>query len=242
MLVIKNLCVSINTTQIIADLSLTLAPGTTHTLIGPNGSGKSTCVLSIMGHPMYQITAGSVVLEGNDITALSADKRALQGIFLAFQSPYAIPGVTVYAFLKEAFNARNTNAPTSDFTKELEYCMAFLGLERSFADRGVNQGFSGGEKKRFELLTLLLLKPRIVLLDEIDSGLDRDGINLMYKSIAYLRTQHPESIVLFISHAPDVIRHVHPDYVHVLKQGRLIQSGDMNLYEHVVARGYDALI
>jgi Fe-S cluster assembly ATP-binding protein len=241
MLNINNLSVSINDTPLIHNLSFSIKPGSTHALMGPNGSGKSTLAHVLMGYPEYQITEGVITFNDVQINELTPDKRSHLGMFLAFQHPLALPGVRVRTFLYEIYRA-HTQAPLPllTFVEQLkEYC-ELLKIDVSFLERSLNDGFSGGEKKRFELLQMLVLKPTMVILDEIDSGLDIDGLKVVARALSYARTLQPTMSVLLITHYQRMLEHIVPDYVHVMIEGRLVESGDMHIVHALETRGYDA--
>jgi Fe-S cluster assembly ATP-binding protein len=208
--------------------------------MGPNGSGKSTLAATIIGHPSYEVTQGSITFMGIEINQLAVDKRAQIGIFLACQQPPEIPGVNIFTFLKEAYCALGGRGiGVKEFQAILHQALDFLGIEHSFVQRNLNEGFSGGEKKRLELLQLLLFKPQMAILDEIDSGLDVDALNLISKVIAKLRTENPAMIVLLITHYQRIIDQVMPDAVHVMRNGALICSGDYRLAHNIEKHGYE---
>lgn len=243
MLQITDLSVAIDNTPILKNFSLTCQPGSVHAIMGPNGSGKSTLAYTLMGHPSYQINHGSVQLQGAAITDLSPDKRAKAGIFLAFQQPLEIPGVTVATLLKEAHYAvTGMQMNVTDFNALLQQKLAMLKLDPAFAYRNVNEGFSGGEKKRLEMVQLLLLQPKLAILDEIDSGLDIDALKLVADALASAREQNPTMIIVLITHYQRMLNHVQPDYVHIMQQGTLVKSGDASLAHQLENRGYDAAI
>lgn len=240
MLSIQNLSVSVAQKPIVHNFSLTLQPGSTHIIMGPNGSGKSTLVTTFMGHPNYEVTSGIITFDGANLLELSVEKRAQQGIFLANQQPPEIPGVNIFTFLKEAYCAlTGTKIAVKEFQALAYEALDFLGIEYGFIQRNLNEGFSGGEKKRLELLQLLLFKPKVALLDEIDSGLDVDAFNLISKVIAKVRTENPAMIVLLITHYQRIIDQVMPDAVHVMRDGTLICSGDYRLARNIEKHGYE---
>jgi Fe-S cluster assembly ATP-binding protein len=243
MLAIKNLSVSIEEKPIITNLCLQIKPGSTHAIMGPNGSGKSTLAYTLMGHPSYQITAGSITFNGVDLATLSPDKRANLGIFLAFQQPCQIPGVSIITFLKEIYQARHKIIISlKEFQALLNAYLEQLCLDSSFMYRALNEGFSGGEKKKFELLQCLLLKPSLAIFDEIDSGLDVDALNIVAQAINTLREQNPAMTVLIITHYPPILNEVIPDAIHIMKSGTLALSGSADLAHRIQAGGYDACI
>lgn len=239
---IRALSVTVAKKLVLQDINLLLAPGSIHVLMGPNGSGKSSLALSLMGHHAYTITAGNVKLNGQDIIKLSPDKRAQAGLFLAFQQPYVVPGVTVMQFLQEAYRAvRNPDCTVGDFYAQLIDAMDLLEMDYAFAERAVNEGFSGGQKKKLELLQLLLLQPKVAILDEIDSGLDIDALQVVARALKVIRTQCPEMALLIITHYQRILDYIIPDQVHVLVDGTLIRSGDASLALAIEQKGYDAI-
>jgi len=216
---------------------LDLEKGEVHAVMGPNGSGKSTLSNTLMGHPKYQVTQGEILFKGETLTSLKADQRARAGVFLAFQYPTAIPGVSVANFLRTAMKARFGEAfQPKEFRKELKAAMADLGIDESFATRHVNDGFSGGEKKRHEILQMRLLKPELALLDETDSGLDIDALRTVAEGINRLRG--PERGILLITHYQRILNYVEPDRVHVMIEGKIVQSGGKELAHTLEAKGY----
>ena len=238
---ISNLQVIVDQKIIIENLNLTIEPGLVHVLMGPNGSGKSTLAYALMGHPSYQIAKGSITFKGNDITALTVDKRAHLGIFLAFQNPYEIPGVTVFNFLREAYLAITKKVVSVKEFQEILYAhMELLTIDIGFAHRPLNHGFSGGQKKQLELLQLLLLKPTFAILDEIDSGLDVDAIAMVGKGLDLARKENPDLSLLIITHYPRLLKYISPDFVHIMNNGRIQETGSAPLVHHIEQCGYDA--
>lgn len=243
MLQIRNLSVSIDEKPIINSLNLSVPAGSVHAIMGLNGSGKSTLAFTLMGHPAYTITQGALALDGQIITDLSVEKRAQTGLFLAFQHPYEIPGVTVYNFLKEAYFAIHKKVVSTKEFQELLYSkMDLLQIDHGFAYRALNHGFSGGEKKRLELLQLLVLAPKLAILDEIDSGLDVDAIKIVAIGLKAARAQNPQMSIIIITHYPRLLSFITPDMVHVMNKGAIIQSGPPSLAFDIETRGYDAII
>jgi Fe-S cluster assembly ATP-binding protein len=242
MLIIQNLSISVSQKNIVQDVNLAIKPGSVHALMGPNGSGKSTLAYTLMGYPTYEVAQGSLMLEGVSLNELSIDKRAKAGIFLAFQQPLEIPGVTVFNFLREAYHALGNPLLSISGFQELVYAkMALLQMDVAFAQRPVNAGFSGGEKKRLELLQLLVLKPKIAILDEIDSGLDVDALKIVAQGLQKAREDNPNLALLMITHYPRLFNYIKPDFVHVLSKGRLIKSGEAELAFAIEQRGYNAV-
>lgn len=241
---IKNLHVSIGETEIIKGLDLVVRQGEIHALMGPNGSGKSTLAYSLMGHPSYQITEGDILFDGQSVLELAADERSHLGMFLAFQYPVAIPGVTVANFLRTAINghrqAKNPDdkgIPIPEFRNLLKEKMDKLQMDHSFAGRYLNDGFSGGEKKRAEILQLATLEPHIAILDETDSGLDIDALRTVAEGVNSL--QGPDLGVLVITHYQRLLNYIKPNHVHVMYAGRIVESGGPDLALQLEERGYD---
>ena len=235
---IEDLHVNVEGKEILKGVNLSINRGEVHALMGPNGSGKSTLANALMGHPRYQVTSGRVLLNGEDILPLSADKRARRGMFLAFQYPLEIPGVKVRHFLRMAVKAAKSQEPSvTDFRKQLFDKMAMLEMDRSFAERYLNEGFSGGEKKRNEILQLAMLEPAIAILDETDSGLDIDALRIVSGGINKLAG--PDRAMLLITHYQRILSYVEPHFVHVLFDGRVVRSGGKELALELEAKGYD---
>ena len=228
--------------ELLKGISLTINPGEVHAIMGPNGSGKSTLSKVVAGHPDYEVTGGTVRFLGEDLLALEPDARARRGLFLGFQYPVEIPGVPNSEFLRIAYNARRREqgleeADPFDFQELLTEKMALLDMDERFKERGVNEGFSGGEKKRNEILQMAVLDPRLALLDETDSGLDVDALRVVSKGINALRRD--DNAVLLITHYQRLLDYVEPDFVHILSGGRIVKSGDKSLALEVETRGYD---
>ncbi|HKE66741.1 MAG TPA: Fe-S cluster assembly ATPase SufC [Micromonosporaceae bacterium] len=224
---------------ILDGVTLTVAAGETHAIMGPNGSGKSTLAYSIAGHPRYQITSGAVLLDGQDVLAMTVDERARAGLFLAMQYPVEVPGVSVANFLRTAKTAINGEAPKlRTWAKDLKGAMDALGMDPAFAQRNVNEGFSGGEKKRHEIVQLELLKPKIAILDETDSGLDIDALRVVSEGVNRVRNEGDTGLLL-ITHYTRILRYVTPDYVHVFVAGRIVEEGGAELAERLEAEGYE---
>jgi Fe-S cluster assembly ATP-binding protein len=225
--------------EILRGVDLTVADGQTHAIMGPNGSGKSTLAYAIAGHPKYQVTQGTVTLDGEDVLAMSVDARARAGLFLAMQYPVEVPGVSVSNFLRTAVTAVRGEAPKLRlFVKELRTAMKELSIDPAFAERNLNEGFSGGEKKRHEILQLQLLNPKIAILDETDSGLDVDALRVVSSGINEFRKE-PGHGVLLITHYTRILRYVQPDFVHVFVGGRIVTSGGPELAEELESGGYE---
>lgn len=241
---IRNLHVQINGKEILKGFTLNLPKGEVHAIMGPNGTGKSTLAYTLMGHPSYEVTEGEVIFKGQNILDLEPDERSRSGIFLAFQYPVAIPGVTVANFLRTAVNARRKAENPDDkgisipeFRRMLKDKMSMLKMDPAFAGRYLNDGFSGGEKKRTEILQMAVLKPEIAILDETDSGLDIDALRIVSEGVNTLRG--PELGVLVITHYQRILNYIRPDVVHVMMDGRIVESGDADLAQHLEEHGYD---
>lgn len=230
------------TTPILNGVTLTVRTGETHAIMGPNGSGKSTLAYTIAGHPKYTVTSGSITLDGEDVLEMSVDERARAGLFLAMQYPVEIPGVTVTNFLRTAKTAIDGEAPSiRSWTKDVKESMKGLRIDPKFAQRNVNEGFSGGEKKRHEILQLQLLKPQIAVLDETDSGLDVDALKIVSEGVN--RAKEDTGLgVLLITHYTRILRYIRPDFVHVMVNGRIAEEGGPELAEQLEEEGYDRFI
>jgi Fe-S cluster assembly ATP-binding protein len=239
LLSVEDLHVSVAGKEVIRGVSLSLRAGEKIALMGPNGSGKSTLVNTLMGHPGYQLTSGRVFMDGEDVTTMAVDEKARKGMFLAFQYPIAIPGVSVANFLRAAVNARRgADVPIREFRKEMNEAFKLLEADVSkFASRSLNEGFSGGEKKRIEILQMAMLKPRVALLDETDSGLDIDALRDVANGINAVCG--PESGVLLVTHYQRLLNYVKPDFVHVLMAGKIVESGGSELVGKLEDLGYD---
>jgi Fe-S cluster assembly ATP-binding protein len=247
LLELKNLHVALEDgTEIVKGVDLAIDTNEVHAVMGPNGSGKSTLAYALMGHPGYEITEGQILFDGDDVTELAADERAQRGLFLAFQYPHAVPGVTVTSFLRSAINAiRKAHAggvddpvPVPEFRQEILAQMERLRIPRELAQRYLNDGFSGGEKKRVEILQMAMLKPRIAVLDETDSGLDIDALRVVANGVKEL--VGPEMGALVITHYQRILNHIEPDYVHVFVDGRIVEEGGPELAHKLEAEGYKA--
>jgi Fe-S cluster assembly ATP-binding protein len=247
LLELKNLHVALEDgTEIVKGVDLAVSTDQVHAIMGPNGSGKSTLAYALMGHPAYEITEGQILLDGEDVTELGADERAQRGLFLAFQYPHAIPGVTVTSFLRSAINAtrkaRNGDVddpvPVGEFRKELLGQMDRLKVSRELAQRYLNDGFSGGEKKRVEILQMAMLKPRIAVLDETDSGLDIDALKVVARGVRELVS--PQMGAVVITHYQRILNYIKPDFVHVFVDGRIVEEGGPELAHKLEAEGYEA--
>ncbi|HEX8345010.1 MAG TPA: Fe-S cluster assembly ATPase SufC [Actinoplanes sp.] len=224
---------------ILAGVNLTVSSGETHAIMGPNGSGKSTLAYSIAGHPKYEITSGTVTLDGEDVLAMTVDERARAGLFLAMQYPVEVPGVSVANFLRTAKTAIDGEAPKlRTWAGELRGAMEKLHMDPAFAQRNVNEGFSGGEKKRHEIMQLELLKPKIAILDETDSGLDIDALRVVSEGVNRVRDTGDAGLLL-ITHYTRILRYIKPDFVHVFVAGRIVEEGGPELADQLEAEGYE---
>jgi Fe-S cluster assembly ATP-binding protein len=243
---IKDLQVSVSTDdgpkEILKGVTLSIKAGETHAIMGPNGSGKSTLAYSIAGHPKYTITGGSVTLDGEDLLAMSVDQRARAGLFLAMQYPVEVPGVSVSNFLRTAKTALDGESPKlRTWVKDVNTALANLNLDPSFGTRSVNEGFSGGEKKRHEIAQLELLNPQVAVLDETDSGLDIDALKIVSEGVNRFRAQEGKGVLL-ITHYTRILRYITPDYVHVFVDGKVAASGGPELADELEATGYDKYV
>jgi Fe-S cluster assembly ATP-binding protein len=235
---IQNLHVRIEEREILRGLNLTVRKGETHALMGPNGSGKSTLANTIMGNPTYEVTEGKILFDGEDLTEADPDERARAGIFMAFQYPATIPGVSVANFLRMAVNAkREEPIKVKEFGKLLGENMELLRIDRAFTSRYLNEGFSGGEKKRAEILQLAMLKPEIAVLDETDSGLDIDALRIVSDGVNAL--SGPDMGSLIITHYTRILEYVRPDFVHIMLDGRIVREGGPELADELEEKGYD---
>jgi len=240
---IKDLQVSVSTDdgpkEILKGVTLTIKDGETHAIMGPNGSGKSTLAYSIAGHPKYDVTGGTVTLDGVDVLAMSVDERARAGLFLAMQYPVEVPGVSVANFLRTAKTAIDGEAPKlRTWVKDVNGALEQLNLDSTFSQRSVNEGFSGGEKKRHEIAQLELLDPQVAILDETDSGLDIDALKVVSEGVNRFRAQEGKGVLL-ITHYTRILRYIEPDFVHVFVNGKVAESGGAELAEELEANGYE---
>ena len=243
---IRDLHVSVETKegakQILRGVDLTVSAGEVHAIMGPNGSGKSTLAYSIAGHPKYQITSGTVTLDGKDVLAMTVDERARAGMFLAMQYPVEVPGVSVSNFLRTAKTAIDGQAPPlRHWIKDVKVAMERLRMAPEFAERNVNEGFSGGEKKRHEILQMELLTPKIAILDETDSGLDVDALRIVSEGVNRVAADGDVGVLL-ITHYTRILRYIKPDFVHVFVEGRIAEEGGPELADRLEAEGYDRFL
>lgn len=239
LLSIHNISVTVLDKPVLEDITISIDSGTIHAIMGPNGSGKSTLAYAVVGHPDYNVTGGAIFFQSQDLTVLSIHERARAGLFLSFQHPIEIPGVTVASFLKEAYMAvKDNHISAIDFQQLLQTRCAQLNIDFSFTERAVNVGFSGGEKKRLELLQLLMLQPKLVFLDEIDSGLDIDSLKVVAAGIQRARQENPTMAIILITHYQRILDYIVPDYVHVLCDGKMQHSGNALVAQHLEVTGY----
>lgn len=237
---IENLRAKIDDKEILKGLSLEIKGGEVHAIMGPNGTGKSTLASTLMGHPKYEVTGGSVTLNGEDVLEMAVDERARAGLFLGMQYPSEISGVTNSDFLRSAMNARRgegSEISLMKFIREMDKKMGTLEMDESFSHRYLNEGFSGGEKKRNEILQMMMLEPKLCILDEIDSGLDIDALKIVASGVNEMRSA--DRCFLIITHYQRLLSYITPDFVHVMMQGRIVKSGGPELAEHLEAEGYD---
>ena len=238
MLKIENLRAEIDGQEILKGLDLEIGKGEIHAIMGPNGSGKSTLSNVLMGHPRYDVTGGSITFEGEDVMELEADERAKMGMFLAFQYPSEVPGVSVANFLRTAVNSvRDKELSPMEMYRLLQEKMQVMQMDPKFAERYLNEGFSGGEKKRNEILQMLMLEPKLAIMDETDSGLDIDALQVVSKGVNELRG--PDFSAVIITHYQRILRYIEPDHVHVMLEGRLVTSGGKELADTLEEKGYD---
>lgn len=237
MLEIQNLHVSTDNKEILKGVNLKINKGEVHAVMGPNGSGKSSLSLALMGHPRYQITSGKILLDGTNINLLTPDKRAKLGLFLAMQYPVAVPGVSVFNLLRSANkNLEREKVPALEFQNKIKKEMKNLKMDEKFLTRSINDGFSGGEKKKAEILQLSILKPKYAILDETDSGLDVDALKTVSQGINSVRGK--EIGILLITHYQRILKYIKPNFVHILVDGKIVKSGDFKLAEEIEEKGY----
>ena len=242
LLEVKNLGVQVEEKKILKDLNLEIRPGETHVLMGPNGAGKSTLGYTLMGNPKYAVNSGKILFKEEDITDLPADKRARLGMFLSFQEPLEVPGLSLESFLRSAYIQRTgKKLRLWDFQKQMAACMEVLHMDPSYAQRDLNVGFSGGEKKKAEILQMMMAEPDLAILDETDSGLDVDAVRLVSEGVrAYQENQ--KGALLIITHSTRILESLHIDYTHVLVDGKLVATGDGSLVEKINREGYEAFL
>lgn len=234
---ISNLSVAVNNQTILKNVDLSLTQGSTLFLLGPNGSGKSSLTHAILGHPDYKVVEGSISIDGHNVLELPTHKRAQKGLFLAFQQPLSLPGVSLYELLLASYSAHNEKQKSHDeFEQRLNNALGLLGLEKSFTQRSVNDGMSGGEKKKAEMLQMLIIQPKVAILDEIDSGLDVDALKLIATTLSFLKNQG--AAFLIITHYNNLLTHIHPDQVLVMKQGSIVAQGDSSLAHTIQEKGF----
>ncbi|MDA0690360.1 MAG: Fe-S cluster assembly ATPase SufC [Nitrospinae bacterium] len=244
MLEVKDLRAGFDGSEILKGISLSIKKGEVHAIMGPNGSGKSTLAKILAGHPSYQVMSGEVTLDGKNLLDMEPEKRALEGVFMGFQYPVEIPGVNNAEFLRMAYNAKQVHEGKEeldplDFDETLSEKMKTLGMEQKYKDRNLNDGFSGGEKKKNEILQMAILEPKLAILDETDSGLDIDALRVVADGVNKLRNEN--NALILITHYQRLLDYIKPDYVHVLSQGKIIKSGEKDLALELEAQGYDWL-
>lgn len=240
MLSILNYCVFVEHKKIIQNLSLQCLPGSVHALMGPNGSGKSSLIMSLMGHPVYQVQADFINFNQQNIANVSTQQKSLLGIFVSMQHPIEIQGLSVLNFLQEIARAHNKMSQTHEqFLSKIKQLLDVVCLPESILNRYVNVGFSGGEKKRFELLQMLLLEPKLVMLDEIDSGVDLDGLKMIATVLGQYRSQYPDVIMIIVTHYRNILQYITPDHVHVMMQGEIVHSGEVQVLDTIEQHGYE---
>ena len=242
LLSIKNLSASISEKSILHNINLDIKPGETHVLMGPNGAGKSTLGYTLMGNPEYSVTEGNIFLEGEDITSLSTDKRAKRGLFLSFQDPLEVPGISLESFIRSSMQQiTGQKVKLIPFKKALEENMDLLSMNHSYAERDLNVGFSGGEKKKSEILQLLMLKPKLAILDETDSGLDVDAVRTVSKGVKAYQ-EKTGGALLIITHSTRILESLNVDYTHIIVKGRIVHTGDGTLVQRINENGFDEFI
>ena len=242
LLEIQNLCVNVEEKQVLQGVNLSINPGETHVLMGPNGAGKSTLGNAIMGNPVYTVTDGKIFFDGQDLTEEKTDARAKAGLFLSFQNPLEVQGISVEAFIRSALQQKTgERVKLFQFQKELKSCMELLSMDEAYAKRDLNVGFSGGERKKSEILQLLMLKPRLAILDETDSGLDVDAVRTVSKGIEEYRRKENGGL-LIITHSTKILESLHVDYAHILVKGKIVKTGDASLVQEINEKGFDEYI
>jgi len=241
LLTLKNLTAGVGEAgiEILHNIDLRIGKGETHVIMGPNGAGKSTLGYTIMGNPLYEISSGNIIFDGEDITALTADKRAKKGIFLTFQSPVEVPGLTIRQFLRNALQEiKGERIKFSEFNRKLRSVMDMLSFDEEYADRDINVGFSGGERKKAEILQLLMLEPKLAILDETDSGLDVDAVKTVSAGISEYK-KNKDGSLLIITHNAAILEALHVDKVHVVVKGKIVAEGDRSLVEEINRNGFE---
>ena len=239
LLEVQNLSVNIETKAVLKGVNLSVSPGETHVLMGPNGAGKSTLGYTLMGNPRYTVTGGNIIFDGEDITGLAADKRAQKGLFLSFQTPLEVPGITLESFIRNALQqTTGERVKLFQFQKQLKATMEMLHMNDSYAGRDLNVGFSGGERKKSEILQLLMLNPRLAILDETDSGLDVDAVRTVSAGIQEYQKRQNGALII-ITHSTKILESLHVDHTHVLVKGRIVKSGDGSLVDQINASGFE---
>lgn len=242
LLQVQELQVNVEDKQILHSINLDIAPGETHVLMGPNGAGKSTLGYALMGNPKYTITDGKILFDGEDITSMSVDKRAKAGLFLSFQNPLEVPGISLSSFLKTALEQqRGVRIKAWDFRKELKQAMALLQMDNKYAERDLSMGFSGGEKKKAEILQLLMLNPKLAILDETDSGLDVDAVKIVSQGIKTFQ-EHRNGALLIITHNTKILEALHVDKTHILARGSIIKNAGPELVEEISKNGFEQFL
>ena len=240
LLQVENMSVQVEEKQILRQINLNIGQGETHVLMGPNGAGKSTLGYTLMGNPRYQVNSGRILFKDKDITEEAADQRARDGLFLSFQEPLEIPGLTLESFLRSALVAKTgQRIRLWDFKKKLAHCMEVLNMDPSYAERSMNVGFSGGEKKKTEILQMMLFQPDLAILDETDSGLDVDAVRLVSDGVRAYQQEQKGSL-LIITHSTRILESLHIDYTHVLVDGKIVTTGDGSLVDKINREGYEA--
>ena len=236
---VQNLCVSIEGKQVLKNLSININPGETHVLMGPNGAGKSTLGNALMGNPVYSIQDGKIIFNSKDLTSEKTDVRAKEGMFMSFQNPLEVPGISLETFIRSSIQQRTgERVKLFQFQKELKACMNLLNMDSSYASRDLNVGFSGGERKKSEILQLLMLKPKFAILDETDSGLDVDAVRIVSKGIEeYQKTQN--GALLIITHSTRILESLHVDKAHIIVKGSIVHTGDASLVQEINENGFD---
>ena len=239
LLSIKDLHVSVAENEILHGVNLVVNPGETHVIMGPNGAGKSTLGYSIMGNPNYEVGKGSILFKGEDITDMDTANRAKAGIFLSFQNPIEVPGISLSNFIRNAVDTKTgTRARLWDFRKSLEKQMALLNMDKSYADRDLNVGFSGGEKKKAEILQMLMMKPDLAILDETDSGLDVDAVRTVSDGVKAFH-ENGDGALIIITHSTRILEALKVDYTHILVDGKIVETGDSSLVDEINANGFE---